>query len=181
MNTDSRAAHRPQIVVMGVSGSGKSTIGERVAELYGVRFIDGDALHSAANVEKMSAGLALTDDDRWPWLAKVGRVLRDAGERGEGLVTACSALKRSYRDAILDEAPEAVFIELSGSREVLEQRMSGRSGHFMPTTLLDSQLETLENLDADEPGDIVNIDGSVDEVVDAVRQAIDARVGHSAR
>ena len=159
----------PLIVVMGVSGSGKSTLGALIADRLAVPFVDADSLHSPANIEKMAAGTPLTDDDRWPWLATVGRVLADAGRAGTGVVVACSALRRRYRDAILAEAPATVFLHLSGTREVLASRLEGRSGHFMPTTLLDSQFATLEMLQADEPGIVVDISPPVPEILaDAV-------------
>ncbi|HEY5224649.1 MAG TPA: gluconokinase [Microbacteriaceae bacterium] len=157
----------PLVVVMGVSGAGKSTIGALVADALGVSFVDGDALHPLENVKKMAAGTPLTDDDRWPWLAKVGEALADAGERGSGLVVACSALKRAYRDAIRGEAPGALFLLLSGSRDVLSRRLEGRSGHFMPISLLDSQLASLEPLQLDERSVIVDIDAPVELVVAA--------------
>ncbi|MDB5271596.1 MAG: transferase [Hymenobacter sp.] len=156
----------PLIVVMGVSGSGKTTIGELLSARFGVPFEDADYLHSKANLEKMEAGYPLTDDDRWPWLARVGTVLSNAAETG--LVMACSALKRSYRDAILAEEPRARFIYLEASRSLLESRLLRRSGHFMPTSLLDSQLETLEPLASEEPGMTVSVDQPPESIVDAV-------------
>lgn len=140
---------RPLVVVMGVSGSGKSTVGRLLAESLVADFVDGDDLHSAANIAKMSAGVPLTDEDRYPWLTKVGQVLAQAGE--QGCVVACSALRRSYRDVIRAEAGQSVFVELDGTRELLAARMN-RPGHFMPRSLLDSQLATLEHLQADEEG-----------------------------
>jgi gluconokinase len=155
-----------QIVVMGVSASGKSTIGALIAGALGVPFVDGDALHPKSNIEKMAGGHPLDDDDRWPWLAIVGQTL---AESGSGMVIACSALRRAYRQTILDNAPEARFVHLDGSREVLSARIEGRSGHFMPASLLDSQFATLEPLADDEPGITVNIDQSVADIVsDAV-------------
>ena len=145
---------------MGVSGSGKSTVGAALAERLGVPFVDGDALHPLTNVERMAAGMPLTDDDRWPWLAAVGARLAEGD-----VVVACSALKRSYRDAILAEAPDARFIHLTGSHELLDERMQQRLDHFMPASLLESQLATLEPLAADEPGVAVENVGSVDAVV----------------
>ncbi|XUK63267.1 Gluconokinase [Plantibacter sp. RU18] len=157
----------PLVVVMGVSGSGKSTTGVLIADRLGVPFIDADALHPLENVAKMAAGTPLEDADRWPWLALVGQTLADASDTG--LVMACSALKRVYREAILAEAPDVRFVLLHGSREVLGRRMEGRTDHFMPASLLDSQFALLEELDADEPGFVVDIDRSVEEIVtDAV-------------
>lgn len=148
---------------MGVSGCGKTTIGDLVARGLGVPFLDADSLHPVENVAKMAAGTPLTDEDRWPWLATVGSELAPAGSGG--LVLACSALRRSYRDAIRAKAPDTVFLHLHGSKEVLGSRIEGRSGHFMPATLLASQLATLEPLEADEAGVVVDIAGPVDQVV----------------
>ncbi|MEQ1736493.1 MAG: gluconokinase [Rhodoglobus sp.] len=156
----------PLLVVMGVSGSGKSTIGSLLAERMGVPFLDSDDLHSESNVAKMAAGQPLTDDDRWPWLTAVGDAL--AAASNTGLVVACSALKRSYREAIRQPAPQARFVELDGSRGLLSERMDGRSDHFMPATLLDSQLATLESLAPDEPGFLVSIDAEPDEIVSEI-------------
>ncbi|MGY2747132.1 gluconokinase [Arthrobacter sp. UYCu723] len=150
-----------------VSGCGKTTIGDLVARELGVPFLDGDSLHPVENVAKMAAGSPLTDEDRWPWLATVGNALAGAG--AGGLVLACSALRRSYRDAIREQAPDTVFLHLDGSKDVLGARLEGRSGHFMPATLLDSQLATLEPLGADEAGVVMDIASPVERVVrDAV-------------
>ena len=160
----------PLIVVMGVSGSGKTTVGTALAAELGVPFMDADDLHPPANVAKMAAGHPLNDDDRWPWLARVGAELSRA--EGTGLVIACSALKRTYREAILAVEPRARFVELDGSRELLVSRMAHRRGHFMPVSLLDSQLATLEPLAADEPGVIVSLDslaGPTELAAEAVR------------
>ena len=135
--------------MMGVSGSGKTTIGQLVATQLHVPFTDADGLHSAANVRKMTNGIPLDDDDRLPWLARVSAALADAPA---GIVVACSALKRSYRDLIRQGCPEAAFVHLDGSRNVLERRLGARGGHFMPSSLLDSQLQTLESLAIDEHG-----------------------------
>ena len=145
-----------RIVVMGPSGSGKSTVGACLAETVGARFVDGDDLHPAANVRKMAAGIPLDDRDREPWLRLVGETLQ--GE--ERIVIACSALKRVYRDLIRAQAPETFFAELAIGRAVLEDRMRLRADHFMPPALLDSQLQTLESLEADEHG--IRVDETAD-------------------
>ena len=144
---------------MGVSGAGKSAVGIALAELLGSEFRDADSLHPATNVAKMAAGTPLTDLDRWPWLDLVGRAL--AGAPDTGLVVACSALKRSYRDAIRAAAPAVRFVHLVVPRTVLGERVAGRPGHFMPASLVDSQLETLEALGADESGVIVDSEGGI--------------------
>lgn len=156
----------PLIVVMGVSGSGKSTVGAALAERLGVPFADADDLHPESNRAKMAAGEPLTDEDRWPWLALVGQALAAASPTG--LVIACSALKRRYREAILAEAPSTQFVELEGSRDLLAQRMGARHDHFMPLSLLDSQLATLESLQPDEAGFIVGIEPAADEIVESI-------------
>ena len=153
----------PQIVVMGVSGSGKSTVGARLAQTLGLPFLDADDLHPITNVDKMSAGIPLTDDDRWPWLATVGQAM--AAASATGIVVACSALKRSYRDAIRAAAPHTLVVHLDGSRDVLVARLAGRENHFMPPALLDSQLEALEPLGEGERGIVISIDGTVDAIV----------------
>lgn len=155
---------------MGVSGSGKSTVGEYLAAELGVPFADADDLHPAANVAKMAAGHPLTDEDREPWLGLVGAEL--AAARGTGLVMACSALTRRYRDLIRAEAPETVFAYLHGSRELLAERMGARQGHFMPTTLLDSQLATLE-----EPGDDEGVTVDIEPAPEHIARQIAAKLG----
>lgn len=154
------------LVVMGVSGSGKSTVAARVAERAGAAFVDADDLHPASNVAKMAAGVPLTDEDRMPWLREVGEVI--ARHHDERIVVACSALRRVYRDAIRERAGDVLFAELDGSRDLLAERMAGRTQHFMPLTLLDSQLATLEPLQEDEHGIRVDISGSPDEIADAI-------------
>lgn len=129
-----------KVIVMGVSGCGKSTFGQALAAALGLAFSDGDDLHPAANISKMAAGQPLSDADRAPWLAQVGQHLAADG----GRVIACSALKRAYRDSIRSHAPDAVFVHLHGARDILAARMTTRPGHFMPAALLDSQLATLE-------------------------------------
>lgn len=168
----------PRIVVMGVSGCGKTTIGDLVARGLGAPFLDGDSLHPVENVAKMAAGTPLTDEDRWPWLATVGSELANAGDGG--LVLACSALRRCYRDAIRALAPGTVFLHLHGSKEVLGSRLEGRSGHFMPAALLDSQLATLEHLESDEAGIVVDIAAPVSQVVTEALAGIAAVAGAAA-
>ncbi len=163
------------IIVMGVSGSGKSSIGEGVAAHLGVHFIEGDALHPASNVEKMSKGIPLTDEDRWPWLEKIGEVITASLAKGEGIAVSCSALKRIYRERLRTSAGgHLYFIYLEGSRELLMRRMGERKGHFMPTSLLESQLQTLE-VPTGEPGVVtVDIDDTIDAIVDAAVKSLRA-------
>ncbi len=129
---------------MGVSGAGKTTVGQRLAAALGWRFRDADDLHSRENVAKMAAGIPLTDEDRAPWLAALRDVVRRALESGEDLVLACSALKRSYRELLTVDTARQRWVYLWAPREVLAERLARRRGHYMPTTLLDSQLATLE-------------------------------------
>jgi carbohydrate kinase (thermoresistant glucokinase family) len=149
------------IVVMGVSGSGKTVTGSRLAAEIGRPFVDADDLHPHANKEKMAHGIPLTDDDRWGWLDTVGdRLNGDAP-----IVVACSALKRAYRDRLRARAPHAVFVLLHGTRELLAARIGGRHHEFMPVTLLDSQLGTLEPLQPDEAGIEVDVAPPLPDVV----------------
>jgi gluconokinase len=135
---------------MGVCGSGKSTVGAALAEQIGATFLEGDAFHPPANVARMAAGVALTDSDREGWLQALGQRLAATQREGHGVVLSCSALKRSYRDTLRAEVPGLSLVYLSGPRELLAERMIGRSGHYMPPSLLDSQLATLEPPRADE-------------------------------
>ena len=153
----------PLVVVMGVSGSGKSVVGAALAQRLRVPFGDADDLHPAANIAKMSAGEALDDDDRRPWLEAIGVWL--AGQDAEGGVIGCSALKRKYRDQLRHHAPRVVFLHLDGSRDVIARRQASRPGHFMPTSLLTSQFATLERLAPDEAGVVIDVDQSVDAIV----------------
>ncbi|MWV49627.1 AAA family ATPase [Rathayibacter sp. VKM Ac-2803] len=136
------------IVVMGVSGSGKSTVAALLAGQLGWSFLEGDDLHPQANVDKMAAGTPLTDDDRAPWLAEIARTVDERIEAGGSVVITCSALRRRYRDVL--RRPDLVFVHLSGSRDVVAGRLASRLDHFMPSTLLDSQFGTLEPLGDDE-------------------------------
>lgn len=153
-------------VVMGVSGCGKSHIGAGFAKAIGANFIDGDTLHPEANIEKMSRGVPLNDADRAPWLDLVGRALVP------NTVIACSALKRSYRDRIRQFAgAPVVFLYLQGERSTLLERMNNRPGHFMPPDLLDSQLATLEQPEADELHAVANIENTPDKIVERLVEA----------
>lgn len=155
-----------RMVLMGVAGSGKSTVGEALVARAGARYFDGDDLHPPANIEKMSRGEPLTDEDRWPWLTRVGEALAKAETP---LVIGCSALKRRYRDHIRQTAGgQVVFVHLSGTREVIAGRMGARTGHFMPTSLLDSQFAALEPPQADEQAVTVDIDQPLEGVVDDI-------------
>lgn len=155
-----------RIVLMGVAGCGKSAVGAALAARLGATYLDGDDLHPPANIEKMSRGEPLTDEDRWPWLTLVGHKLASPGGI---LILGCSALKRRYRDHIRAAAGEPVtFIHLSGSRELIAARMAARSGHFMPASLIDSQFAALEPPAADENAIIVDIDNTLTFVVDDI-------------
>jgi gluconokinase len=161
-------------VAMGVSGSGKSSVGRAVAAVLGVPFIEGDALHPQANIDKMSAGIALTDDDRLPWLDSIGAALADALAQGQGCVISCSALKRIYRDRLRGFAPGHVrFLFLRGTEAVLTPRMAARKGHFMPSSLLRSQLQTLEDPSSEDGVITVDIAGTTAEVIaEAIRRIL---------
>jgi len=149
---------------MGVSGSGKSTVGAALAQRLRVPFADADDFHPEANVAKMSAGHALNDEDRHPWLDAIGDWL--ANHCGEGGVMSCSALKRKSRDQLRKHCPQVRFLHLSGSPEVIGRRQASRPGHFMPASLLASQFDTLEPLEADEHGVVVDVDQDIDAVVE---------------
>ncbi len=163
-----RFEQRPVVVVMGVSGSGKSTVGLAMARQLDLPFLDADDYHPAANVDKMARGKALTDEDRRPWLESLSRAIGGEAEREGGVVAACSALKRSYRRHILERIGRpAVFVFLDGDRETLYERMHKRSDHFMPPSLLDSQLADLEKPGTDEPVLTFSVGQSVDRLVAA--------------
>ena len=150
------------IVVMGVSGSGKSTVGAALAQRLGVPFADADDFHPPANIAKMTAGQPLNDDDRRPWLESIGVWL---AEHVDGGVMSCSALKRAYRDQLREHCPSVEFLHLSGTPEVIGRRQASRPGHFMPASLLASQFETLEPLAADEHGVAIDVDQDIDSIV----------------
>ena len=156
------------IIVMGVSGSGKSSVGQALATRLGLAYIEGDSLHPESNVEKMGKGIPLTDEDRWPWLDIIGDRLRLKAEHGVGVVITCSSLKRIYRDRLRLAAGGALyFVYLEGSKALLSERMGERKGHFMPASLLESQLQTLEVPTGEPLVVTVSIDDTVHGIVDA--------------
>ncbi|MGR2752304.1 gluconokinase [Agromyces arachidis] len=165
-----RAAVR-RIVVMGVSGAGKTSVGVALADRLGLRFVDADDLHPAANVAKMRAGTPLDDADRMPWLDLVGAALAEAA--APGIVVACSSLRRAYRDRLRVTAPGTAFVALEGDPELLAERIGGRTGHFMPAALLDSQLAAYEAPGADERAVRVDVDAGVDEIAGTAASALD--------
>ena len=153
-------------VVMGVTGSGKTTVGAALAGALGVDFVEGDDYHPPENVRRMASGIPLTDDDRVGWLRALATRIRDARDAGAGLVLTCSALKRSYRDVLRAAAPEVQFVFLTGPRALIAERLAERRGHFMPASLLESQLETLEDPASDERAWVFDIRESVQSIVD---------------
>ncbi|MFD0313968.1 gluconokinase [Streptomyces flavalbus] len=160
------------VVVMGVAGTGKTTIGPLLAARLGVPYAEGDDFHPQANISKMSAGTPLDDEDRWPWLDAIGTWAH--GRAGLGGVVSSSALKRAYRDRLRAAAPGVVFVHLTGERALIEERMRQRQGHFMPTALLDSQFATLQPLQPDEAGVAVDVSGTPEEITARAMAALDA-------
>jgi gluconokinase len=158
----------PRVVVMGVSGCGKSTVGQALAERLGVNFVEGDALHTEHNVAKMAAGIPLTDADRHGWLQAVAEQLANPTAEALGVVAACSALKRRYRDQLRAGAPDLCFVHLHGDPALLARRMADRPGHYMPPSLLQSQLDALEPLQADETAIVLDIEQPAQKLVEAV-------------
>lgn len=162
-----------RVVIMGVAGSGKSSVGPPLATRFNAAYIDGDDLHPPSNVERMASGLPLDDECRRPWLLKIGETLREAEQC---TIIACSALKRRYRDIIREAAGgEVLFVHLAGARELIGARMAARKDHFMPLDLLDSQFAALEPLHQDEAGGAVDIDRPIDAVVAAAADYIAAQ------
>jgi gluconokinase len=165
------------VVVMGVSGSGKSTVAAVLVERLGWVFAEGDDFHPPANVAKMRTGHPLDDDDRRPWLRALATWIGEHERAGRSVVVTCSALKRSYRDLLCDGHPSVWFAHVTVDPEVLRQRIGHRTGHYMPASLLDSQLATLEPLQDDEPGARISGNGPPDAVVDHLLAVLDAERG----
>ena len=167
------------LVVMGVSGSGKTTIAEGVVARTGWVFAEADVFHPQANIDKMASGTPLTDEDRWPWLRHLGAWMAEHGAKGEDTVITCSALKRTYRDVLRDEVEalgaghRVVFAHLDGSAEIIAARLEGRQGHFMPASLLQSQIDTLEDLEPDEDGVALDLTASPEALVDEVMATVE--------
>ena len=162
-------------VVMGVSGSGKTTIARGVAERKGWMLLEGDAFHPSANVAKMHAGVPLTDDDRWPWLQAIAHEIDALRDQGKGAVVACSALKRAYRDVLIGARPDVVLVYLQGSQTLIAERLAVRKNHFMPPALLSSQFATLEEPGEDEHPIVVSIAQPPDAIVDEVIRKLEER------
>jgi gluconokinase len=156
------------IVVMGVSGCGKSTVAGELVARTGWAFAEGDSFHPAANVAKMRAGIPLTDADRWPWLEALAAWIGEQEVAGRNAVVTCSALRRAYRDLLRRDHPSVWFAHISASHQVLAERLDHRAGHYMPASLLDSQLATLEPLEPDEPGTVVAAMATPGEVADEI-------------
>ncbi|KVG32298.1 gluconokinase [Burkholderia diffusa] len=159
------------LIAMGVSGAGKSRVGEMLAERLSCSYTDGDAFHSAANKEKMHNGIPLTDDDRWPWLRTIRAAIEEKQRAGETAVFTCSSLKRSYRDVLRGTDTDVRFVYLKGSFEVLQERLKTRTGHFFDPSLLKSQLDTLEEPGPDE-AIVVSIELTPEQIVDEVMAKI---------
>ena len=162
-------------VLMGVSGSGKTTIARGVAEREGWLLVEGDAFHPPANVAKMHAGTPLTDEDRWPWLQAIAREIDAMQAQGQSAVVACSALKRAYRDILIGNRPHVVLVYLHGTKALIAERLAARKGHFMPPELLDSQFATLEEPGEDEHAVVVSIAEPADAIVDEVVRKLKER------
>jgi gluconokinase len=156
------------LIVMGVAGSGKTTIARALADRIGWVFKDGDVFHPASNVEKMRSGRPLTDEDRWPWLRAIAAEVDRTRDADGHIVIACSALKRIYRETLIGKRTGVRLIYLKGSRDLIIERLRARRGHFMPPELLDSQFATLEEPDSDENGVVVDVAAAVDAVVDDI-------------
>jgi gluconokinase len=160
------------LVVMGVSGVGKTSVADELVARTGWAFVEGDDLHPPANRDKMSSGTPLDDDDRWPWLRRVAAWIGEQEAAGRSGVVTCSALKRSYRELLREGHPSVWFVHLVAPPELLKSRVDARRGHYMPPSLLDSQLATLEPLDDDEPGFRVDTSGCPSGIADRVLEQL---------
>lgn len=177
MIAESRVRH---VVVMGVSGVGKTTIAQGLSAATGWTFAEGDDFHPEVNVARMRSGQPLTDEDRWPWLRTIGAWMSAEIAAGRSAVVTCSALRRAYRDVLREGRPEVEFCHLDAPAPLLERRLGDRRDHFMPPSLLDSQRQALEPLQADEPGVAVSVEGSVADVVARAASALDLPVARQA-
>ncbi|MFJ1757911.1 gluconokinase [Kitasatospora sp. NPDC088134] len=162
----------PVIVVMGVSGVGKTTVARLLADRLGLPYAEADDFHPAANIAKMRSGVPLDDEDRLPWLRALGAWLGERSAAGTGGVVTCSALKRRYRDVLRANCPDAWFLHLNGSHDLVGDRLAHRTGHFMPPSLLNSQYATLEPLQADENGTVLDVDASPETLVERAAAAL---------
>lgn len=167
------------ILLMGVSGSGKSTIGAALSKRLGWPYADADEFHPPANVAKMSAGQPLTDDDRWPWLAAIAAHIDSAREKGRHAIVSCSALKRVYRDMLVGPRKDVQLVLLDGTKDEIFARMSARKDHFMPLSLLDSQFATLERPGDDERALVVSISGTPQEIAGRIEAGLRRAVSAS--
>lgn len=162
------------IIVMGVSGAGKSTVAARLAQRLNRSFLEGDSFHPRQNVEKMKQGIPLADDDRMPWLIAIAARIEDARRAGQQIVVTCSALKRAYRATLAANNDDVGFVYLKGGKELIAARLAVRPGHFMPPQLLDSQFAALQEPAADEPSIVVPIDATPDDIVEALVETFTA-------
>jgi gluconokinase len=160
------------LVIMGVSGSGKTTIATLLAKKLGWDYRDGDEFHPQANVEKMKSGVPLTDEDRWPWLEAIARFIDDELARGSKAIVTCSALKRRYREIIIDGRKGVRLVYLKGDKALLEKRLKKRHGHFMPSSLLQSQFDALEEPGPEENPLIVSVDGTPEQIVERIVEKV---------
>ncbi|MCH1882373.1 gluconokinase [Agrococcus sp. ARC_14] len=165
----------PSMIIMGVQGSGKSTIGSALAERLNIDFIDGDDLHPKANKDKMASGTPLTDEDRVPWLKIIGQTIADGSAKGRVTIVACSALKRWYRELLRSSDASLVFVHLVGDKDLLADRLAHRDHEYMPSTLLDSQIDTLEPLAEWERGIAISIEQPPAAIVDEVTRILMGR------
>ena len=165
------ATRQRRWVIMGVCGCGKSEIGQRLAQQLNLRFVEGDAYHTDANVAKMAAGIPLDDKDRADWLLRLKSEIAQANVNETGLVLSCSALKRAYRDLLREADADLFFVHLHGDRQLISQRMQARGHHFMPTSLLDSQLQALQMLDASEQGILLDISPAPEALISQILSA----------